>query len=476
MTGDPVAGSSLWCALPELVLVLAASLMLAVDCVVRQTRVVAAMAVAAGLAAVCLSAGLYRTAEPVVAFDGLFVLDGYASFFKILFLVSCLLVLSLSLRRQESGEYSVLLVIATAGMMLMVSAADLIVLYLGLELMALSTSVLVGLRSRSSATEAAMKYFLLGGFSSAFLLYGIALTYGITGTTEITLVAAAWSPPSAPGALVPLILLIVGLAFKVAAVPFHMWAPDVYQGAPTAVTAFLSVGPKAAAFAVLGRVVVAALHGADTQWEPLLAVLAVLSIAVGNLVALVQTDLKRLLAYSSIAHAGYAMLGPVAGGREGLASMMVYLLIYSVMNLGAFGVLVLIESEDERGPELDDVRGLATRRPAVALAMLVFMFSLVGIPPTAGFVGKLAIFMALVRAGHAALAVVAVIFSVVSAFFYLRVVTTMYMRRPTEDGALALSIPVGFAVATTTAAVIAFGVFPGPLIALAELSVASFGL
>jgi NADH-quinone oxidoreductase subunit N len=366
------------------------------------------------------------------------------------------------------GEYYALLLLATAGMAFMASAADLIVVFLGLELMTLSTYVLIGIRRDSlRSNEAAIKYFLLGGFSTAFLLYGIALIYGLTGTTQIDSIAAFVADPASEGGallVLPVSLLVVGFGFKISAAPFHMWAPDVYEGAPTAVTAFLSVGSKVAGFAALGRVLTVAFGPVPELWTALLVVLAVLSIGVGSILALTQTNIKRMLAYSSIAHAGYALLGVIAGGRDGLTSMMVYLFIYGLMNLGAFSIVIALRSEGVVGENLDDFQGLAKLHPLMSALMLVFMFSLAGIPPTAGFVAKFSVFMAVIRAGYTPLALIGVVFSVVSAFFYLRVVALMYMKEPRMEVPLTMSLPLKFVLAITAAAILLLGVYPAPLL------------
>jgi NADH-quinone oxidoreductase subunit N len=363
-------------------------------------------------------------------------------------------------------------------MAFMASAADLIVLFLGLELMTLSTYVLIGIRRDSlRSNEAAIKYFLLGGFSTAFLLYGIALIYGLTGTTQLDSIAACVADPASEGGallVLPVSLLVVGFGFKISAAPFHMWAPDVYEGAPTAVTAFLSVGSKVASFAALGRVLTVAFRPVPELWTALLVVLAVLSIGVGSILALTQTNIKRMLAYSSIAHAGYALLGVIAGGRDGLTSMMVYLFIYGLMNLGAFSIVIALRSEGVVGENLDDFQGLAKLHPMMSALMLVFMFSLAGIPPTAGFVAKFSVFMAVIRAGHTPLALIGVVFSVVSAFFYLRVVVLMYMKEPRSKVSLTTSLPLKLVLAVTAAAIVFLGVYPAPLLDLATAAMAGW--
>ena len=478
---------------PELILVGAASVLIILDLFFRRKEIVAFAGVLGCLAAIFASAKLFVSTDSATVLNGMFVFDGYGSFFKIFFYLTCILTICMSPKYLEVegvvfGEYYALLLLATAGMAFMASAADLIVLFLGLELMTLSTYVLIGIRRDSlRSNEAAIKYFLLGGFSTAFLLYGIALIYGLTGTTQIDSIAAFVADPASEGGallVLPVTLLVVGFGFKISAAPFHMWAPDVYEGAPTVVTAFLSVGSKVAGFAALGRVLTVAFRPVPELWTALLVVLAVLSIGVGSILALTQTNIKRMLAYSSIAHAGYALLGVIAGGREGLTSMMVYLFIYGLMNLGAFSIVIALRSEGVVGENLDDFQGLAKLHPVMSALMLVFMFSLAGIPPTAGFVAKFSVFMAVIRAGYTPLALIGVVFSVVSAFFYLRVVVVMYMKEPRMEVPLTMSLPLKIVLATTAAAIVLLGIYPAPLLDLAtaamtdweQVSVVTFGV
>ena len=346
--------------------------------------------------------------------------------------------------------------------MLMASAKDLIIVYLGLELMALSTYILAGIKKHDlKSNEAALKYFLLGSFSSALLLYGIALTYGLTTTTDLAAIAAqVGRGGTSPVLLLAMILIASSFLFKIAAAPFHMWAPDVYEGAPTSVTAFMSVGPKAAGFAVIGRVFLTAFPSLQADWTAILIGVAILSMAAGNILALAQTNIKRMLAYSSIAHAGYMLLGIIAGTQKGLSAVLTYLLIYAFMNMGAFAVVILLD----KGEEIKDYEGLARSHPLAAAAMLVFMFSLTGIPPTAGFIGKFNIFLAAVQAGHAWVVVIAVIFSAISAYYYLRVVRNMYMRERAEATALRPSWSLGLAICLTVLMVFIIGVMPSVVI------------
>jgi NADH-quinone oxidoreductase subunit N len=416
-------------------------------------------------------------------FGGMFISDGYSSFFKIIFFINLILSVLISIKyigieRVNFGEYYSLIVLSTLGMMVMASAADLIVLYLGLELMALSTYILAGfIRHDIKSNEAALKYFLLGAFSSAFLLYGISLIYGLTGTTDIRAIASYITEKGLvgnPALSLSMTLFAVAFGFKIAAVPFHMWAPDAYEGAPTSITAFMSVGPKAAGFAVLGRVLMIAFATLKFEWILILIPLSILSMAVGNIVALAQTNIKRMLAYSSIAHAGYALIGIIAANRDGLASMMNYLMIYAFMNMGAFAVIIMLRTEGFKGDTITDYEGLAKTHPFLSALMLIFMFSLTGIPPTAGFIGKLYVFMSAINAGYTWLVLVAVVFSVISAYFYLRIVMYMYMREPKVEVATSKSGTLGVALGVTAVMVLAIGVYPSYLVNLAKAALSGF--
>ncbi|HYB41811.1 MAG TPA: NADH-quinone oxidoreductase subunit N [Candidatus Methylomirabilis sp.] len=416
------------------------------------------------------------------AFRGMVALDGYALFFDLVIGYATGLVLLLSmdyLRRRDAdtGEYYILVLLGAVGMVLMASATDLIVVFLALETMSLSLYVLAGFfRGRIEAGEASMKYFLLGAFASGFFLYGIALVFGATGSTNLERIAAA---VAAGGARDPLLvtgagLLLVGFGFKISSVPFHMWTSDVYEGAPTSVTAFIATGSKAAAFAALLRVLGAYTRGVPLDWAPLLWVLAVLSMTLGNVVAIAQQNLKRMLAYSSIAHVGYMLVGVVAGGTLGHGSVLFYLLVYTFTTAGAFGVILLLERDSREAVLLEDYAGLAARHPVMALALTVFLLSLVGIPPTAGFVGKFYLFGAAVRAGYIWLAVIGVLNSAVAAYYYLRLIVYMYMREPEAGRVTVLTPSFAGCLALVVAAwgVVQLGVLPAPLLDLAQSAVA----
>jgi NADH-quinone oxidoreductase subunit N len=464
--------------IPELNMAAMALIILLLDLIIRKKEILAAVSIA-GVAAVALTM-IFASGT---TFGGMFIADGYSTFFKLIFFINVILTVLISVKyisieRVNYGEYYSLILFSTVGMMIMASAGDLIVLYLGLELMALSTYVLAGfIRHDVKSNEAALKYFLLGAFSSAFLLYGISLIYGMTGTTNLKQIALFISEKGLAGNLsltLSIIFLTVAFGFKIAAVPFHMWAPDVYEGAPTSITAFMSVGPKAAGFAVLGRVFMIAFASVSVSWTSILIPIAILTMGVGNIVALSQTNIKRMLAYSSIAHAGYALLGIITANNEGLVSMMNYLMIYAFMNIGAFAVIIMLRSEGFRGDSIYDYEGLSKTHPLAAALMLIFMFSLTGIPPTAGFIGKLYIFMSAINAGYTWLVIIAVIFSAISAYFYLRIVMFMYMRDPKETVSLTTTATTGIALTLTTIAVLVIGVFPSFLIDFARAAIKGF--
>ena len=401
------------------------------------------------------------------AFGGMFISDDFSVYFKMIFLISLILTILISLKylqieQADFGEYYSLLLFSTTGMMIMASARDFIMVFLGIELMSLSLYILCGVKKHDPrSSEAAMKYFLLGAFSSALLLYGISMVYGLTTTTDIYGIASylRQTPPTLP-LMLSMILIIVAFSFKISAVPFHMWAPDVYEGAPTSITAFMSTAPKAAAFAVMGRIFFTAFQTFEPYWTVILAVISVLTMAVGTVMAIVQTNIKRMLAFSSIAHAGYILIALIAGTNEAMNAMKVYLLIYTFMNLGAFGIVILLE----KGENISDYNGLSKSHPFTAAIMLVFMFSLAGIPPTAGFVGKFYIFMAAVNAGYTWLVIIAVLFSAISAFFYLRIIMNMYMKPMSETVGVMPSFGLAAALFISAVMMLAIGVIPSVIL------------
>ncbi len=377
------------------------------------------------------------------------------------------------------GEYYALMLFSLAGMILMATSSDLLVIFLALEVMSLAVYVLTGIRRESAtATEAAFKYFLLGAFSSAFFLYGIAFTYGLTGSTRLdrvgSLIAAQAMSPT-PMQLLALGLLLAGFAFKVSAVPFHMWAPDAYEGAPPAVTGFMSTGVKAAAFAAFVRVFLAAFEPLSPDWTPVLWVVAAATMIVGTVAGVTQSNVKRMLAYSSIAHAGYLLLGLVSANDVGKAAILFYLLTYAVTNVGAFGVIVLLENADRPNDRVADFAGLSNERPWLAGAMTIFLLSLGGFPPTAGFIAKWYVFSAAVKAGYSGLAIIGVLTSVVSVAYYLRIVVMMYMTPRSETPPVIPPVPklAGLALAASVVLVFYLGILPTRLLDLAAASVAS---
>jgi NADH-quinone oxidoreductase subunit N len=465
--------------MPEIALTILALGILMADLFLKRKETTAVLSIMS----VGVVAYIIGWSEMGTAFSGMYVSDGYSTFFKFIFIINIILSILVSMRYIEVekvnfGEYYSLMLLATLGMMLMASAGDLIVLYLGLELMALSTYVLAGfIRYDVKSNEAAVKYFLLGAFASTFLLYGTAMIYGLTGTTNIRGISTYIMEnglASNPVLMLSMILFAVAFSFKIAAVPFHMWAPDVYEGAPTSVTAFMSVGPKAAGFAVLGRVFMVAFSSVKVEWAAVLIPIAILTMGVGNIVALSQTNIKRMLAYSSIAHAGYMLLGIIAGTSEGMASVLNYMLIYGFMNIGAFAVVIMLRSEGFKGDTIADYQGLSKTHPMAAALMLVFMFSLTGVPPTAGFMGKFFIFMSAMNAGYTWLVIIAVIFSAISAYFYLRIVMYMYMKEPKETVQLSNSNGLSLALVVTAAAVLIIGVMPSFVVNIARNAVAGF--
>lgn len=453
--------------LPELVLAGMSLALILVARHIRRAQPAAAVVVFAAIGAAVGAGWVISSENPGLGFDGTIAGDGFAQFFKVLFAATLALVALLSMRhvdaeRVRPAEFYALLLLASTGMMLAASAMDLLILYLGLELMTLSSYVLVGItRERSSATEAAIKYFLLGSFASAVLLYGVGLTYGVTGATDFASIASTVAERRlghTPLMLVGVALVAGGLAFKIAAVPFHAWAPDAYQGASTPVAAFLAAGSKAAGLAALVRVCLVAFAAEPHVWGNILIGLAALSMAGGSLLALPQSNMKRMLAYSSIAHAGYALLGLIPGTPDGASATMTYAFVYAFMTLGAFGIVIALEA---RGEDLVGYHGLAHTNPGTAALMFLFLLSLTGIPPTAGFAAKFAVILAVIRAGHVGLAVLAVLCSVVSAFFYMRVAVLMYMTAPQESAFGRFPAAVSAALAVAAIVTILGGIFPG---------------
>jgi NADH-quinone oxidoreductase subunit N len=431
----------------------------------------------AGLAG-ALVATLLVAEQPAPVLGGTLTLDAFAVFLHVLILGIGIVAVSLSpsyLRATgaERGEYYALLLFSVVGMLGLVSSLELISLFVALEIMSVALYGMAGLhRERLESQESALKYFITGSFSSAFFLYGVALLYGVSGSTSLANVeAAVGSAQAGPLALLGTGLLLAGFGFKIAGVPFHMWAPDVYEGAPTTVTAFMAAGVKTAAFGALLRVFNQGLPGLADHWGPALVVLALLTMLVGNLAALAQSNLKRMLAYSSVAHAGY-MLVPLAAARgTGTESILFYLVGYAAVNLGGFGALAALARAGREPLTLADLAGLGQRRPLLAAALTVFLISLTGVPVSAGFVGKFYMFGAAVNAGQVLLPVVGVLMSVVSAYYYLGLVVAMYMREPAgEDAWAPVGAASGLGLALCAAVVLLLGVYPASVLSVARIA------
>jgi NADH-quinone oxidoreductase subunit N len=488
-----VSSSDFYYILPELVLTAGALLVLIADVLIARfpvARTGARYAHGTALAWITLAvigATLVSlapfTGTHVEVAHGLLAVDRFALFFKILFLGAAAITVLMSipylkLEGASPGEYYFLILCATLGMMIMAGGIDLLSIFIGLETMAVSFYILAGfIKPSQRSNEAAVKYFLLGAFSLGILLYGMSLMYGLSGTTNLRAMAGAFvGQEHDPRLVLAVILVAAGVGFKIAAVPFHMWAPDVYEGAPTPVTAFLSVGSKAASFAMLVRIFLEGLPAMSADWRLLFWVLSVITMTVGNVAAVTQTNIKRMLAYSSIAHAGYVLIGVVVGTPRGVTAMLVYLLVYAFMQLGAFSVIVLMRRSDVVGDELKDFSGLSFRHPMAAFAMLLFMLSLGGIPPTAGFMGKLWLFGAAIDAGYYWLAVIGVLNSAISLYYYIRVVVFMYLKKETIGSEPSASPSLTLALGVAIAATLVLGVYPQLLFKVADASARSIGV
>ena len=416
-------------------------------------------------------------------FSGMVYVNNYSFFFYMVFLIGTGISIILSVKYLEEykknyGEYYALMLFSAVGMMLMAAGSNLVTIFLGLEILSIPIYILAGLfREDVKSNEAALKYLLLGGFSSAFLLFGIAMLYGATGTFSLPELAKHIQSGGMNAlTYLGLGLLIVGFGFKISAAPFHMWTPDVYEGAPTSITAFMSVGTKAAAFAAFLRILLIVFPSVKMEWDMLLWVVAVATMTIGNLTALAQTNIKRMLAYSSIAHAGYILVGVIAGNQLGAIGILYYLLAYTLMNLGAFGVIILVSRKKDNYLNIYDYSGLGFQYPALAAVMSVFMFALVGMPPTAGFIGKFYIFSAAVQAGYIWLVIIGVINSLISVYYYLRITVIMYMKPAEADlGPMQTAPMVNATLVLSALAVLLLGIFPGTIFNLALSSVKIFG-
>lgn len=467
---------------PEIFLLVAASVILLVDVWLGEgNRHVSYMLSLAALVATAWITLATASREPALVMNGMVVDDLMGDVLKlVIYLVVAVVIVYardyLRARELFTGEFHVLALFATLGMMVMISASHFLTLYLGLELLSLSLYAMVALqRDSARATEAAMKYFVLGALASGMLLYGMSLIYGVTGTLQVDSIAEVIDSGSGVPVVLTfgLVFIVAGLAFKLGAVPFHMWVPDVYQGAPTAVTLFIGTAPKVAAFAFVMRLLVEGLEGLVHDWRQMLIVLAVLSLAIGNLAAIAQSNIKRMLAYSTISHMGFLLLGVLSGSIEGYGAAMFYAIVYALMGLGGFGMVLLLSRRGFEAEELDDFRGLNRRSPWAAFIMLVIMFSMAGIPPTAGFYAKLAVIQSIVRVDLVWLAVVAVLFSLIGAFYYLRLVKLMYFDDTSEGTEAVIEAPgdLRMLLSVNGLSILALGVAPQPLLALCATAV-----
>ena len=414
---------------------------------------------------------------PAFAFTDSYIVDHLSIFFTCIFTLSSALAILLSAEYNErngmkAGEYYALILLCTVGMIVLASSTDMIMIFLGIEIVSICLYVLAGFRRDDPVSnEAALKYFLLGAFATGFLLYGMTLIYGSTGSTNIFKIAEfiKTNDSSSPLMLMGIVLLVIGFGFKVAAVPFHMWAPDVYHGSPTPVTAFMAVGPKAAAFAAFFRVFKEGIPNMAANWEILLCIVAVLSMFVGNLGAIMQTNIKRMLAFSSISHAGYLIIAVIAKSSLAGSGLLFYMLTYAFTTFGAFGIVILLGRKGEENLELENYSGLAYKHPLLALSMTVFLLSLGGLPPFAGFVAKFYIFSAAIEEGFVTLVIIAVLNSAISFYYYLKVVVFMYMKEPTGEFQISLTPMTLFVVIIGIIGTVELGIYPDPIIALTHL-------
>ena len=455
--------------LPEIILTIAALVILIFSVLIKNKRALAYFSLASlGITL------LYVSKTPVITtslFSGMLVNDSFAAFFKIISIIIALAVILISLEYKEispnyRGEFYCFILLATTAIMFMGAASNLLMIYLGVEFLSLISYIIAAYwRGNVKSSESGLKYFLIGTACSITMLYGISLLYGLTGSLDLEQInAILYGNTSQPAAISIIILtILIGLGFKIAMVPVHFWCPDVYEGAPTPVTAFFSVGPKIAGFAVLLRFLLTGSIFFYEHWAHLLGILAIITMTVGNLTALSQTNIKRLLAYSSIAHAGYALIGLVIGTHIGQVSLFVYLLTYTVMNLGAFAVVIAV-SNKIKSDEIKDYAGLSLHSPYLAAALAVFLLSLAGIPPLAGFIGKFYIFSAAIEEGFITLAIAAVINSVIAAYYYFIVIKTMYLEKPQAKIEIKPAPSLNFALIIALILTLAIGIYPQPIL------------
>ncbi len=468
-------------ALPEIIVAVFAMalLILGASRGEQSTRLVAWLAI--GVLSLALVASQLGGGERRLAFYGMFVTDAFALFMKALVLIGSAVTILMGMRYNEDQgiarfEFPVLVLLSTAGMMVMISASDLITLYVGLELQNLALYVVASFnRDSVRSSEAGLKYFVLGALSSGMLLYGVSLIYGFTGTTafaDIGTLVAGTSVPST-GVLIGLVFVVVGLAFKVSAVPFHMWTPDVYEGAPTPVTAFFAVAPKMAALALFVRFMIEPFGSLVGEWRQIIVFLSIASMVFGAVAAIAQENIKRLMAYSSIGHIGYALIGLATGTANGIRGVLVYMTIYLFMTVGTWAVILCMRRQGRMLEGISDLGGLSRSQPGLALALAIFMFALSGIPPTAGFFAKLYVFLAAIDARLTGLAVIGVVTSVVSAFYYLRVVKVMYFDEPAAAFDRPMTAELKSVVFVTAVVTLFFFALPGPIVGGAEAAAAA---
>lgn len=469
--------------LPEIILALMgmAALLMSVFLSTARQSVVAWVSIATCFAVI--GAVVYALgSEGSSTFYGYFMFDPFAAYAKLLMLVATIFAMLLSLNyvKDEAnvGEYYTLMLFALLGMMLMVSASSFVTMYLGLELMALSVYVLVAYqRDVLRSTEAALKYFILGALSSCMLLYGLTFLYGSTGSfmySEMAPLISASGEDQRLAILTGMLFMLAGLAFKVSVAPFHMWTPDAYEGAPTPITAFMSVAPKVAGLVVFMRILVDVLPGVQAEYTTVLMFLAVLSMAVGNIAAIAQRNIKRMLAYSTIGHIGFILLGMIAGTTQGYSAIMIYMTIYLFMTMGVFAIIIMMRRDEIQGEILDDFAGLSKVRPGYALAMGLLMFSMAGIPFLGGFWAKYAVFIAAIEQGYIVLATLGVLFSAIGAFYYIRIVKYMYFDEERVNFNFAKSVPLQMTVVLSTLVIVAIGVYPEPVMEICKLALAGF--
>lgn len=475
-------GKDLILLIPQFVLVIAAMALMLLEPftpAAHKSRMARIAVLAAAVAA--FSLGSQWSDQSRTILNGMYIVDNFSIFFQWLFLVILAIsaLISMKFNERESinrGEYYSLLLFASSGMCLMVASGDLILTFIGIEILSIATYVLAGFkRNDIRSNESSLKYFLLGSFATAFLLYGIALIFGSTGSTNYQTIRelVSWQGGFQNTTLIGMGLLLVGFGFKIALVPFHSWAPDVYEGAPTPVTAFMTVGPKAAGFAALIRILVEAVPFLADQWTSILWLLAILTMILGNVVAVLQTNVKRMLAYSAIAHAGYILVGIVTNSESGYSAVLFYLVVYTIMNLVAFSVILSLSGTGDTRVHLNDYAGLARKAPFAAAALSLSLISLAGIPLTGGFIGKFYLFSAAIRNGYVGLAVIGVLSSVVSVFYYFRLLVYMYMKEPDETAEIPepVSWLVQVVIVMGIVGILWLGIFPDHILTLADYSI-----